>query len=252
MGKAGGLLLLICTGVVIATYVTVATPGQHATENATENVSAKNLVETPERVPQATHAPIRSTENSQSKHKPAQDLNATTDSLTAPVREALTLAAKLDQVSSANVQYIDAQVNDLAARLTPEDAKQLQQIATEPGQNHNSRNLAVFLMAQNPEKFAPQLESVASSPSAVLGQVTEPHSQDEVQKRFEEALRAQALQALDRLNEIDGREKDFFRQLHQTHANAFMRKLARMGEVGAEQRKSLIDQYLNNDKPTAN
>jgi hypothetical protein len=81
----------------------------------------------------------------------------------------------------------------------------------------------------------------------VLSQKVQAHTQAEQQRHFEEALHAQALSALDRLNAIDNREKPFFSQLQESHSNPFVRKLARMGMVGADQRKTLINQYINTE-----
>ena len=55
------------------------------------------------------------------------------------------------------------------------------------------------------------------------------------------------LQELDRSKnelQLKGFEKPFFIQLQENHSSPLVRKLARMGVVGADQRKTLIIQYM--------
>jgi hypothetical protein len=159
------------------------------------------------------------------------------------VKEALDLAAKLDQTRDAAL--VDAQIDKIIKELTLADAVQLQEIAEASTRTHNARYLAVFMLSERPEVFAHQLEDIGRSESEALNTKAEPHTLAETERHFEEGLRFQALASLDKLNAKGPREQKYFSDLKQSTTNPFIRKLAGMGSVGAGQGRSLIDEYKN-------
>lgn len=235
MRKAGGLFSLICMLGLVGYIAYMATP-QSESRALIESQDASRF-------------------GSQGSSQRGRDISPNLVTATAAVaartpnvRHALDLAAHLDQNHVGGSKAVDQEVMELAARLTSEDASQLkeiaQQIAKTDKDGHNARSLAVYLLSQNPEMFTHQLEDIAGADGEIMNRSTSPHTQAEAERRFEEALHAQALLALDRLNKIDSREKAFFSQLVQNHSNPFVRKLARMGVVGADQHRTLINDYI--------
>jgi hypothetical protein len=164
--------------------------------------------------------------------------------LTPRVRSVLALAARLQNGDVTGSEF-DAAVDGLTRRLTLADAAQLQDVALSTGRTHNARYLAVYMLSRRPADFSRQLEGVAAAESDLLATKPKPHSLQEVQKHFEEALHAQALAAIDQLNRGGDQERAFFTRLGATHSSPFIRKLARMGALGARQGQSLITQYIN-------
>lgn len=164
------------------------------------------------------------------------------DNFTPRVQQIMALATRMAH-PGFDAEAVDAEVDKLARELTLADAVQLEEIAMSTERTHDARYLAVYLMAERPEVFAHQLEDIAASENGALTATAAPHTQLEQQRHFEEALRGQALSALDQLNPQGPREEGFFKGLQATHSSSFVRKLARMGALGARQGQSLITQY---------
>lgn len=234
MGKIGGLIFLAG---VVGTCIYLVSFHSASTIQQVQNQGAQLA-----REPRATLTDRRS-ESVVARNlgrAPSEEPN-----LSPNMAQVQTLARQMDQLSTQQVQGFDAAVDRLAQGLTLSDGLELEKLAIDGSVNHSKRSLSVYLLSQRPEMFAHQLEAIAGSESPALTAPSQPHTVLEVQHHFEEALRWQALGALDKLNLIDNREKPYFTQLQDTHTNASIRKLARMGMVGAEQKLALINRYLD-------
>jgi hypothetical protein len=157
----------------------------------------------------------------------------------------LKLADQMEHLSGSTTD-IDAATVKLSNEITLDDAEALTETALDESINHTARFLAVDMMSEHPKQFAKQLESIAKSEWQQLGQAIEPHSNDEQQHHFEETLRVQALAGLDQLNKQGNGEAEFFAQL-ETSGSPLLRKLARMGALGASQGQTLINQYIQTE-----
>ncbi len=187
-------------------------------------------------------ASVRLPVNTAAPASPRTISQPTNNSVTSVELKTAQLAQEMDRLQTS--PRFDRETESFALSLNQEDAVTLRHIALNSGLSHNERFLAVFLLAQRPAEFTRDLEAIAASDSLVFSLRPTPHTEQELKRHFESSLRVQALSALDSLSPQGNQEAAFFASLQDKHSDGFVRKLARMGRVGAEQGRSLIAEYI--------
>lgn len=137
----------------------------------------------------------------------------------------------------------DTRLAAFVQELGDEDAKALQKIAVDPNGGHGERFLAAYALSQRPDDFSQQLEEIASSHHSLLSSSTEAHSISEINKRFEESVRIQALLGLDSRSARTDEQRAFFASLLK-QGNTNIRSAAYVAMLGAEWGKPQLPQYI--------
>lgn len=142
-----------------------------------------------------------------------------------------------------NPAAAEARLDALAAALDAEKAHALRAAALSGDLSHYDRFLATYVLGKRAADFSGDLEAIAASESREFRHHPRPHTLHELNWHFEVSLRITAMAALDR-NPDRAHAAAFFQKVENSHSVETIRKVARVGRVGAEQGNALIDSYL--------
>jgi hypothetical protein len=151
-------------------------------------------------------------------------------------------ASALDRVTS-NPAASEKRLQALAAALNAAAAQALAGVALSSSYSHNERFLAAYLLSLRATDFRGNLEAIAAADHELFHHHHHPHTSAELNYHFETSVRVAALAALDRVPDRE-HAAAFFRKVEASHSNETIRKVARVGRVGALRNEALVDSYL--------
>jgi hypothetical protein len=144
---------------------------------------------------------------------------------------------------TANPAASEARLQALANALNAATAHSLTDVALSGSYSHNERFLAAYLLSLRATDFRGNLEDFASADHELFHHRRHPHTLNELNYHFETSVRVAALAALDRVSDRE-HAAQFFQKIESSHSNETIRKVARVGRVGALRGDALVDSYL--------